>query len=666
MSIEDEIKKYEPLWGNWHVEFPIGKGSFGTVYKISREDMGNKYEAAVKHITVPTEEQFREAESTLGTDEKTLTLYFEDIVKSIVDEIKILYSLSGYTNILNYQDHIIAKRNDNIGWDVLIKMEYVQSLTEYQKMHQFTPDDVIKLGIDVCTALEICAKKGVIHRDIKEENIFINEDGIFKIGDFGIAKEFSNSGSVAASKRGTPLYMAPEVYREEKYTSVVDIYSLGIVMYKLLNHGRMPFMPPFPETVRYQDAQDALRRRLSGEALPFPDMSDEKLGRIVLKAAAFQPKERYQTASEFCGSLRRVNEPAPIEQHPAGVVENPNTPESMLSNVHPQEPDEDLNKTASVFTFSDNQPSPHDIGSNNNTPDQGLVSKSPATGVQFPHFLNSVIDDHSQENKGPQSQNAVDDRYHQESVKSETDAQGFNGDLNKTASVFTFTDNQPSLQDNDSSKNVLDQGFVSKSPATGVQFPHFLNSEIYNHSQENVDSAKNVADKINQGANPNRSGNDVLYPHFRFEQGQRDPRTQGFAQESTVKNSSIRIFKRPVTKYILAALILLVVFAIFYVSSFLANTVNPFATHYDSFWIKKYSDYNSLSWSCPIDVDGFEIYRSIDNADHFALICRTEYSNYNDFTIMEGHYYYYRIRAYRHYFPSPLYGSFSEVQFVDR
>ncbi len=248
--MHEDIKIYEPLWGSWTVDQALGEGSFGRVYRISREEMGQQYVAAVKLITIPSDEQYREAENSLGHDEATLNQYFEDVIKRLVNEIKVLYSLSGNTNIINYQDHQVIKRAGRVGWDVLIRMEYVMSLRQYLKEHEMSREEIIRLGIDICTALEICSKKGIIHRDIKDDNLFVNADGVFKLGDFGIARELSGSGR-AASMRGTPLYMAPEIYRGDKYDAAVDLYSLGIVLYKLLNHGRMPFMPPYPEPVRY-------------------------------------------------------------------------------------------------------------------------------------------------------------------------------------------------------------------------------------------------------------------------------------------------------------------------------------------------------------------------------------------------------------------------------
>lgn len=305
MNTDDEIYKYQPLWGNWYIELPIGKGSFGSVYRISREDMGRKYTAAVKFITVPNDEQRKEAEASLGDDEDTLSEYFGDIVRNIVSEIDMLYALSGNSNIISYQDHEVRKRQQGIGWDILIRMEYVTSLRKYLKEHSMTVENVIRLGIDICTALETCSKKGIIHRDIKDDNIFVSDDGVFKLGDFGIARELSKSGR-AASMRGTPLYMAPEIFRGEKYDAAVDIYSLGIVLYKLLNYGRMPLVPPYPEKVRYQDSEDALEKRMSGVELPPPASASGMLAKVTLKACAYKAEERYTSPGEMKRELENI------------------------------------------------------------------------------------------------------------------------------------------------------------------------------------------------------------------------------------------------------------------------------------------------------------------------------------------------------------------------
>ena len=363
------------LFDSWDVKEKIGEGSFGIVYRVSKDEMGEQYDSAVKIISIPSKEQLREAESTLGDDQNTLTHYFEDIVKNIIKEIRLLYSLSGNANIVSYQDHKVVKKENEIGWDILIRMEYVTSLRNYLKTNQMTREEIIRLGIDICTALEVCSKKGIIHRDIKDENIFVNVDGVFKLGDFGIARELSKSGR-AASMRGTPLYMAPEVYRGDKYDAAVDMYSLGIVLYKLLNHGRMPFMPAFPEPISYQDSEDALEKRMRGEILPLPDQSGEELGKVVLKACAFKADERYSTVDEMKFDLKNIltkmrikNSSENISLLSADIMENIKTDENLEPKVRiidktfsvfdePEKaPMNGINQTVSVFPESAGYPS---------------------------------------------------------------------------------------------------------------------------------------------------------------------------------------------------------------------------------------------------------------------------------------------------------------------
>lgn len=302
---QDEAYRYVPLFESWQIDEKIGEGSYGVVYKVSKREMGETYDSAMKVISVPTKEQYREVESSFGGDERAMTEYFEDIVKNIVREIKMLYSLGGNANIIGYQDHKVVKKQDGLGWEILIRMEYVTSLRKYQKEHSMTREDVMRLGIDICSALETCSKKGIVHRDIKDDNIFVSDDGVFKLGDFGIARELSKSGR-AASMRGTPLYMAPEIYRGDKYDAAVDIYSLGIVLYKMLNYGRMPLTPPYPEKMRYQDSEDALELRMSGASLPNPANAEGVLPDIVLKACAYSVQDRYASPAAMKADMLRA------------------------------------------------------------------------------------------------------------------------------------------------------------------------------------------------------------------------------------------------------------------------------------------------------------------------------------------------------------------------
>ena len=136
---------------------------------------------------------------------------------------------------------------DGIGWDILIQMELLTPLNRHVAEHGMTRWDVIRLGIDLCRALELCQKHDVIHRDVKPENILVSKNGDYKLGDFGIARMVKKAGS-ALSRKGTDAYMAPEVYKGEEYDGRADIYSLGLVMYRLLNGNCAPFLPPARRT----------------------------------------------------------------------------------------------------------------------------------------------------------------------------------------------------------------------------------------------------------------------------------------------------------------------------------------------------------------------------------------------------------------------------------
>ena len=300
--LQQELDK---LWGGWKVDKLLGEGSFGKVYRIEREEFGHLYEAALKVITIPQNQS--EVKSILndGMDEKSVTMYFKSIVEDIVEEFVLMSKLKGNTNIVSYEDHAVIPHEEGIGWNIYIRMELLTPLFDYIKNHQLSIRDVICLGIDMCNALEICQRYNIIHRDIKPENIFISNLGKYKLGDFGIARQLEKTSSVL-SKKGTYTYMAPEVYKGEKYNSTVDIYSLGIVLYRFLNNNRTPFLPAYPMPIRYSDKEKANVMRMSGTEMPKPCNAEGRLAEIVLKACAYNPKERYESAVELKKALQSV------------------------------------------------------------------------------------------------------------------------------------------------------------------------------------------------------------------------------------------------------------------------------------------------------------------------------------------------------------------------
>ena len=305
MNIPDEIKKFEPFWGTWHIEGMIGKGGFGSVYKIKREEFGETHYCALKHIQIPQSDDEIYQMTEEGADEETLKSYFKSVVGDIYGEIRLIAKLKGTSHIVSYEDHQIIPRENQIGYDIFIRMEYLTELNKYIFSNNITKADIIKLGIDLCIGLELCQKYNIIHRDIKPSNIFVSPNGDFKLGDFGISRQIEKT-MTGLSRKGTINYMAPEVYKGEKYNSSVDIYSIGLVMYRYLNNNRMPFMPPYPEKFTSADRERAFDARLSDKPLPLPQRGKGRLAEIVLKACSYDMRDRYSSPAQMRMELEKL------------------------------------------------------------------------------------------------------------------------------------------------------------------------------------------------------------------------------------------------------------------------------------------------------------------------------------------------------------------------
>lgn len=300
-----DIKKFEPFWDAWYIKDIIGEGSFGKVYSIERNDFGNTYMAALKHLRVPQSQSEVKSIMADGMNKESAERYFEKFVENIVEEFVLMSKLKGNSHIVSYEDHKVVKNPNKIEWDIFIRMEKLTGLIDYISQNKISKKDVIKLGIDICKALELCQKYNIIHRDIKPENIFVSDNGDFKLGDFGIARQIEKT-TAGLSKKGTYTYIAPEVYKGEPYGSTVDIYSLGIVMYRLLNNNRTPFMPEYPKIISHEDREIALVERMRGTKLPKPINADGRLAEIVLKACEFKSEKRYSSPLSMRMELQSI------------------------------------------------------------------------------------------------------------------------------------------------------------------------------------------------------------------------------------------------------------------------------------------------------------------------------------------------------------------------
>jgi len=326
------------IWPEWKIDTLLGEGSFGKVYKLVREEHGITVYSAVKIISVPKDSSQLLTLRSEGLSDENAKTYFQGVVNDFVKEIKLMEDMKGNSNIVSVEDFKVLEKTDGIGWDIYIRMEFLTSFFEHIDDKKLPEKEVIKLGKDILNALELCARRKIIHRDIKLENVFVSRDGNYKLGDFGVARELEKtSGNM--TRVGTYFYMAPEIVNNQKYDATVDTYSLGIMLYRLLNNNRMPFLDPKTQTITHQDRTDAVERRLKGEALPAPVGASKQLAHIILKACSFDPKDRYQSPVEF----RRALEGLGPRSASADKVDSKDKNNEMISGNNSKiTPDDDL------------------------------------------------------------------------------------------------------------------------------------------------------------------------------------------------------------------------------------------------------------------------------------------------------------------------------------
>lgn len=232
-------------------------------------------------------------------------------------------AISDEPNLLRCEDHVIRAHADGRGWDIYVRTELLPSLPDYLRNHPHGEADIIRLGAGLCSALETCHRRGIVHGDIKPRNVFVgggnfDEQVTYKLGDFGMA-QFS-------AVDNTNDFMAPEVLCGAEVSPASDLYSVGMVLYWALNERRIPFVPLPPTAVEASDLAIAREQRLRGDPLPEPLHGSQALKNVVMRACADDPAQRYASVEEFRAALARRGAPRCSSPAAAGTAVRRETP----------------------------------------------------------------------------------------------------------------------------------------------------------------------------------------------------------------------------------------------------------------------------------------------------------------------------------------------------
>ena len=195
-----------------------------------------------------------------------------------------------------------------------IVMEYVQGRDLKSIIVQggpLMPERAVEIAMAICLALDAASARGIVHRDIKPQNIIVTGDGQIKVMDFGIARTAGGSAMTQTGTiMGTAQYISPEQAQGRVADPRSDLYSLGIVLYEMLT-GKVPFNGENPVAIAYKH----VREDPLAPSLMNPDISPE-LEAVVMKALAKNPENRYQSAIEMRSDLERCLEGAPVYATP--------------------------------------------------------------------------------------------------------------------------------------------------------------------------------------------------------------------------------------------------------------------------------------------------------------------------------------------------------------
>ncbi|MBA4123793.1 MAG: protein kinase [Acidobacteria bacterium] len=301
--------------GHYKILSLLGKGGMGAVYLA--EDIKLDRKIAVKLLS-----------KEFGRDTDKLNRFIREAKAA---------------SALNHPNILTVYEIGEVGGINYIATEFIDGkvLSQHNSKEKITLESVLDISIQIVSALQTAHEAGIVHRDIKPDNLMIRKDGIVKVLDFGLAKlsekqsaneSESEAATIAKSITspgmimGTPNYMSPEQATGKGITHQTDIFSFGIVLYEMLS-GRLPFQGESP--------MDVIGAILHKEPLPLnqilPELPDE-IEQIVGKALRKNTGERYQNTKDLLADLRSVKQRLDYEE-----VGRSFPPQKSKTNLEAQE-----------------------------------------------------------------------------------------------------------------------------------------------------------------------------------------------------------------------------------------------------------------------------------------------------------------------------------------
>jgi tetratricopeptide (TPR) repeat protein/tRNA A-37 threonylcarbamoyl transferase component Bud32 len=270
--------------GRYQVIEELGKGGMGKVYKVLDKEIAEKI--ALKLLN-----------PEIAADEET--------IERFRNELKLARKIS-HRNVCRMYD---INKEEGV---LYITMEYVPGedlKSLIRRIGQFTVGKATFIARQVCEGLAEAHRVGVVHRDLKPQNIMIDRDGNSRIMDFGIARSIKAKGITGVGVIiGTPEYMSPEQVEGKEVDQRSDIYALGVILYEMLT-GRVPFEGETPLSVALKQKTEAPR-----DPKELNTQIPEDLSRLMLRCMEKDKEKRYKGAEEVLSELGKIERGIPTTE----------------------------------------------------------------------------------------------------------------------------------------------------------------------------------------------------------------------------------------------------------------------------------------------------------------------------------------------------------------
>ncbi len=292
--------------GKYEILREIGKGAMGVVYE-GNDDVKMRI-VAIKAIR----------KSTVAQSE----------VKEVFSRFRREAQVAGSLNHRNIVRVYTYGEEGDVAYIAMERIHGTELLNLIDSGKPFTAEEVNYIMGQLLDALQYSHERRVVHRDIKPANLFLTNEGVIKIVDFGIAKIESSILTAAGFVLGSPFYMSPEQYVGNQIDGRSDLYSAGVLMYQLLT-GSLPLIgKDISETI-----QKVMHEMPQPPSRIKPENVTPEMDAVVMKALAKYPEERYQSAAEFAHAIRLAAGPDSPPVDIAHITAMPETrPEQQQYN----------------------------------------------------------------------------------------------------------------------------------------------------------------------------------------------------------------------------------------------------------------------------------------------------------------------------------------------